>query len=38
MLHIRKRNDKVPRAAIAALRETAAHALQPVGTTARSKS
>jgi AcrR family transcriptional regulator len=38
MLHIRKRNDKVPRAAIAALRETAAHALQPVTSTARSKS
>lgn len=38
MLHIRKRNEKVPRAAIAALRETAERALQPAAKTARSKS
>jgi AcrR family transcriptional regulator len=38
MLHVRKRNDKVPRAAIAALRETAFRALQPATTPPRSKS
>jgi AcrR family transcriptional regulator len=38
MLHVRKRNEKVPRAAIAALRDTARRALQPVLPSARSMS
>lgn len=37
MLHIRKPNEKVPRAAIAALRETAAHALRPADPPARTR-